>query len=142
MPAACCLRVLPTAYCLLPTAYCLLPIAYIAHFPYCLLPTAYTAYCLYCLYCLLPTAYCLLPATAYCPLPTAYVLPTVAYCLLPTVLHIMHRLLPDATIPASVLYLLPTTVPTLDATSTYTTVLQHKSTSTKPAERTPRPALM
>ena len=38
------------------------------------------------------------------------------------------------------LYLLPTTVPTtLDATVYLCILLPHKSTSTKPTERTPRP---
>ena len=109
LPAACCL--LPTVR-VLPTAYCLLPIAYIAYS---------TAHIAYCLYCLLPTAYCLLLPTACC------------------LLHIMHRLLPDATMPASVLYLLPTTY-SLDATSTYTTSAQeysyeHQTSRTNPPPR-------
>ena len=119
LPPASCL-LLPPAPCLLPPASCLLPPAS------CLLPPAYCLLCL--LYCLLPTAYCLqvLPTvlpTVLLPtvLPTAYCLRT-AYCLLPTYCCIMHRLLPDATVPASAVYCTvpaaySTTVPTLDATA-------------------------
>ena len=115
------LLTMATAYCLLPTAYCLLPTAY------CLLPTAY---CLSTAYCLLPAACCLLP-TDYHLLPTAYCLPaddaTAYTAVLPTVL------------PTAYICCLPPT--------TYTTrcYLQYCSTSakksTKPAERTPAPAL-
>ena len=114
-PASCCL--LPPASCLLPPASCLLPLAS------CLLPTAYYRYCL------LPTAYVLL--TAYC-----------LYCLLPTACCIMHRLVPDATVPASVYCTVPAAY-YCTYSRCYCTYIYffnpHKSTSTKPTERTPRP---